>query len=198
MNTSAPHIVLASASPRRKILLEQIGICVEVVAVDVDETPIPHEPPHDYVQRLAKIKAHTAFQQTKKILPVLGADTAVVIENRILGKPQDADHAVEMLSLLSGKAHHVMTAVAMINEQQMLSFVSTTQVSFDHITPEQALAYWQTGEPADKAGAYAIQGLAAMWIKEIKGSFSGVMGLPFYETAQLLKAFNVWVGDITS
>lgn len=192
MSAPITQIVLASASDRRKILLEQIGVVFDVVAVDVDETPQIKEPPLFYVQRLAELKARTALQKIKNNLPVLGADTSVVFENQILGKPRDAQHAVEMLMLLSGKRHHVMTSVAMINnEERLLSFVSTTEVSFDEITPAQAQAYWQTGEPVDKAGAYAIQGLAAMWVKEIKGSYSGVMGLPLYETAQLLKAFDI-------
>jgi septum formation protein len=191
MGTPVTQIVLASASDRRKILLEQMGVVFDVVVVDVDETPHIQETPLLYVQRLAELKARTVLQKIKNNLPVLGADTSVVFENHILGKPRDAQHAVEMLMLLSGKKHHVMTSVAMINQERLLSFVSTTEVSFDEITPAQAQAYWQTSEPADKAGAYAIQGLAAMWIKEIKGSYSGVMGLPLYETAQLLKAFDV-------
>jgi septum formation protein len=194
VNTAAPQIILASASARRKTLLQQIGVRFDVVMVDVDETPHAQEPPHHYVQRLAELKANTAFQKIKTNLPVLGADTTVVFENQILGKPCDADHAVEMLLTLSGKSHQVMTCVTMMNEKRLLSFVNITEVGFDEITRAQALAYWQTGEPTDKAGAYAIQGLAAMWIKEIKGSFSGVMGLPLYETAQLLKAFDVSVG----
>jgi septum formation protein len=191
MSAPTTQIVLASASDRRKILLEQMGVVFDVLAVDVDETPKIQEPPLLYVQRLAELKARTGFQKIKNSLPVLGADTSVVFENQILGKPRDAQHAVEILMLLSGKKHHVMTSVAMINQERLLSFVSTTEVSFDEITPAQAQAYWQTGEPADKAGAYAIQGLAAMWVKEIKGSYSGVMGLPLYETAQLLKAFDI-------
>jgi septum formation protein len=193
MSAPTTQIVLASASARRKILLEQMGVVFDVVAVDVDETPQIQEPPLLYVKRLAELKARTGFKKIKNNLPVLGADTSVVFENQILGKPRDVQHAVEMLMLLSGKAHHVMTAVTMVNKDRLLSCVSTTEVFFDEITPTQALAYWQTGEPVDKAGAYAIQGLAAMWIKEIKGSYSGVMGLPLYETAQLLSAFDVTI-----
>lgn len=193
MSVPITQVVLASASARRKILLEQMGVVFDVVAVEVDETPQIQEPPLLYVQRLAELKARTGFKKIKNNLPVLSADTSVIFENQILGKPRDAQHAVEMLMLLSGKSHHVMTAVAMVNKDRLLSRVSTTEVFFDEITPTQALAYWQTGEPADKAGAYAIQGLAAIWIKEIKGSYSGVMGLPLYETAQLLNAFDVTI-----
>lgn len=185
------QIILASASSRRQTLLKQIGVTFEVMTVDIDETPRKHELPHHYVKRLSEEKARTAFEQSTKQRPVLGADTTVAINGMVLGKPQHQEEAIDMLMMLSGKTHQVMTAVTVLNQQCEQSIVNITEVTFANITRQQAHTYWQTGEPSDKAGAYAIQGLAAVWITNIKGSFSSVMGLPLYETAQLLRAFNI-------
>lgn len=186
-----PQIILASASLRRQQLLDQIGIAYDVLAVDIDESLLPAEAAYHYVKRLAEEKAQAGFSKSDKKIPVLGADTTVVVDETPLGKPIDENDAINMLMRLSGKTHRVMTGVALVDGVRMLSSVNITEVSFDEVGVEAARAYWRTGEAADKAGAYAIQGLAAVWIKEIKGSFSGVMGLPLYETAQLLSAFNV-------
>lgn len=187
------RIVLASASERRKHLLDQIGVSYDVVIVDINETPHKNETPVDYVKRLAEEKAKAGFEKSTKQFPALGADTTVVIDGCILGKPNNTQHSIDMLMRLSGKTHQVMTGVSMIDQYHQKSFVNITDVTFSDISQEQALAYWQTGEPRDKAGSYAIQGYAAIWVKEIKGSFSSVVGLPLYETAQLLNTFGVMV-----
>ena len=193
MNKS-PLIFLASASPRRRELLQQIGVSFELIKTDVDETPLLNENPTAYVKRLAQAKASAGWQQVEQgllRLPVLGADTTVVCDGKFLGKPRDKNDVISMLTLLSGRTHQVLSGVAMVYEQKILSRVSVTDVTFNKITTTQIEAYWQTGEPMDKAGSYAIQGFAAIFVKEIKGSFSNVVGLPLYETAELLQAFNI-------
>jgi len=181
------HLILASASPRRAELLQQIGIEFDIKAVDVDETPLTGELPYDYVRRLAikKATAAKAFYPGQDVL-VLGSDTAVVIDEEILGKPDNKEHALTMLRKLSGKSHTVLTSAAIIGPQDEC-VVSESKVTFTSITDNQLEWYWLTGEPQDRAGAYAIQGKAAIFISRLEGSFSGVMGLPLYETAQLLK-----------
>lgn len=181
------QLILASASPRRAELLQQIGVEFEIKAVVVDETPLDSELPYDYVRRLAMEKAMMA----KAFYPaygslVLGSDTAVVLDGEILGKPVNQEHAFTMLRKLSGKSHAVLTSVAIIGQQDEC-IVSESKVTFANITETELERYWLTGEPRDKAGAYAIQGKAAVFISRLEGSFSGVMGLPLYETAQLLK-----------
>ncbi|PAU75627.1 Maf family protein [Halomonas salipaludis] len=175
---------LASASPRRRELLASIGVAVEVYPVDIDETPWPDEAPRSYVQRLARGKALAGAVGSQ--LPTLGSDTAVVLNGQILGKPRDQAHATEMLGALAGTTHQVLTAVAVSGPAGLLECCVTSQVTLRDIDAHEIAAYWATGEPADKAGGYAIQGLAAVFVAELQGSHSAVVGLPLYETAALL------------
>ncbi|MDR5905517.1 Maf family protein [Franzmannia qiaohouensis] len=185
---------LASASPRRRDLLASIGVAVEVHPVDIDETPWPDEAPRDYVQRLARSKALAGAAGSQ--LPTLGSDTAVVLNGQIFGKPRDQAHAAEMLSALAGTTHQVLTAVAVSGPAGLLECCVTSQVTLRDIDAHEIAAYWATGEPADKAGGYAIQGLAAVFVAEMQGSHSAVVGLPLYETATLLTRQGVplWSG----
>ncbi len=187
------QIILASASPRRRELLDQIGIKTLVHAVDIDESQKGNETVLDYVQRLAIEKARAGFQlfgQSQQ-LPVLGSDTIVEIAGTVLGKPESRQHAKQMLRQLSEEKHTVHTSVAIVTTEQELIETSTTLVQFKKLEEQEINDYVATGEPDDKAGAYAIQGIAAQFIKNIDGSFSGVMGLPLYETAQLLKRCGI-------
>jgi septum formation protein len=184
-------IFLASSSPRRRELLLQIGVDHEVIRVDVDETPHPGEAPSEYVIRLALEKARAGRKLSPDLqIPVLAADTAVVVEGKILGKPADHSDALRMLQLLSGRRHKVLTGVAIIGSEER-SRLSVSRVSFRTISPAEAEKYWQSGEPADKAGAYGIQGLGALFINGLEGSFSGVMGLPLFETGELLRSAGI-------
>ena len=189
---SGPLICLASRSPRRRALLEQIGVAHRVVPVDVAESRRPGEPVQDYVQRLALEKARAGAERTpgRVGLPVLGADTVVVIDGRVLGKPAGRDEALAMLALLSGRAHEVLTGVALVARRAALR-LSVSQVWFRSLSAAERAAYWETGEPSGKAGAYAIQGHAGAFIARLEGSYSGVMGLPLYETAELLRGFSI-------
>jgi len=180
-----PHIILASASPRRSELLKQIGISHRIMAVDIDETPLANESPLAYVERVAAEKSAVCQALLNDNLPVLSADTSVICDDQIMGKPIDLDHAISMLSRLSGRSHQVYSAVSLRGDHHWQA-LSISEVTFKPLRTEEIVAYWQTGEPRDKAGAYAIQGLASTFIESITGSFSGVMGLPLYETAQLL------------
>ena len=184
-----PQIYLASRSPRRQELLRQVGVRFELLPADVPEQRKRGQSPADYAIETALVKARAA--RAPQPLPVLGADTDVVIDDEILGKPRDRDEAVAMLSRLSGRTHEVFSAVAAVLDGRSETALVVTRVSFGAITPQQARAYWDTGEPADKAGAYAIQGFGAQFVKEIHGSYSGVVGLPLYETLQLLERFGV-------
>ena len=179
------HIILASASPRRKELLDQIKVIYEVYPVDIDETPKPNENPLDYVQRVAAEKSATCVAQLNPSVPVLAADTSVILNGVIMGKPKDQRDALAMLMQLSGKTHQVYTALSLRGREHS-QVVSKTDVTFRTLTEQEILTYWQTGEPLDKAGSYAIQGLGGVFVESIKGSFSGVVGLPLFETAQLL------------
>ena len=179
-------IYLASRSPRRKQLLEQIGVDFELVDIDIDETWDGREPARQYVQRLALEKANTARKFLEGQPPVLAADTAVVLDERVLGKAVTQDEAREMLSMLSGRTHHVYSAVALLTTREQVQ-ISTSRVSFRPLTAGEIDAYCATGEPLGKAGAYAIQGRAAAFIERLEGSYSGVMGLPLYETAGMLR-----------
>lgn len=180
------QVYLASQSPRRRELLGQIGVSHTVIAVDLDEAPRPGEVPEDYARRVALDKARAGRAATPDSrVPVLAADTLVTLDGRILGKPRDAEEAAAMLGLLSGRTHRVLSAVALIGAEERLA-LSESQVSFRAIPDWEARAYWATGEPADKAGGYAIQGLGALFVRELRGSYSGVMGLPLHETALLL------------
>jgi septum formation protein len=180
-----PQIILASASPRRSELLKQIGISHRIMAVDINETPLANESPLAYVERVAAEKSAACQVLLNDNLPVLSADTSVICDGEIMGKPLDLDHAVSMLSRLSGRSHQVYSAVSLRGDAHWQA-LSISEVKFKPLSTDEIIAYWQTGEPCDKAGAYAIQGLASTFIESITGSFSGVMGLPLYETAQLL------------
>lgn len=184
-------IFLASSSPRRRELLTQIGVAHDVIAVGVDETLHPGEAPELYVVRLALAKAQ-AGHAIAGAGPVLGADTAVVIDGAILGKPRDRAEALAMLARLSGRTHHVYTGVALVDaERKAHSLLSVSAVSFRNIAEAERISYWDSGEPADKAGAYAVQGLGAIFIERLEGSYSGVMGLPLFETAALLRGCGI-------
>ncbi len=180
-------IILASQSPRRAELLRQVGIDFERRVADVDERARPGETPAAYVRRVALAKAKSAHAGAPSASPVLAADTAVVIDGRILGKPRNRDDALAMLALLSGRTHEVLSGVALLTTEPAYR-LSTSRVSFRPVTPEEAAAYWATGEPADKAGGYAVQGLGAAFIKRIEGSYSGIMGLPLFETLEMLRS----------
>lgn len=185
-------IYLASASPRRRELLAQIGVRYRLLNVQVSEVQQDNESPRDYVQRVAldKARAGRVMLDPSENRPVLGADTAVVIDGEVLGKPRDHDDALAMLLRLSGREHEVLSGVALIDSEER-SCVHTSRVSFRELAPAECERYWQTGECEDKAGAYAIQGYAAAFICELQGSYSGVMGLPLFETAQLLQQAGV-------
>ncbi|GAC1306726.1 MAG: Maf family protein [Steroidobacteraceae bacterium] len=181
-------VYLASSSPRRRELLTQIDVAFVVLGVAVDESADAAETPSAYVTRVAAQKARAGWRHrpTGRPAPVLAADTAVVLDHEILGKPRDAQDARRMLLRLSGRTHAVLTAVAVANEQGVVARLSSSEVTFRSISVAEADAYWATGEPRDKAGGYAIQGAAAVFIENLHGSYSGVMGLPLFETAQLL------------
>ena len=194
----APQVILASASPRRRELLEQIGIHARVQAVDIDESRYPDEPVLSFVQRLAKEKAQAGARLINNEaagdetgLPVLGSDTVVEADGVILGKPEDRHHAKVMLQMLSGTTHRVHTAVAVVFRDQVLIDTSSSDVRFKTLDDSEIAAYVETGEADDKAGSYAIQGIAAQFIENIDGSFSGVMGLPIFETVRLLKQCGI-------
>ncbi len=188
---SASGLLLASTSPRRREILGALRLDFGVCHVDVDETPLDGESPEEMVLRLATAKVEAA--DTAPSTLVLGADTAVVVDDHILGKPRDEAHCLAMLSLLSGRAHQVVTGVALHTSAGTTTALSTTDVHFREIGRDEALAYWQSGEPCDKAGAYAIQGLGGAFVTRIDGSYSGVVGLPVYETLQLLDAAGLRV-----
>jgi septum formation protein len=179
------QIILASASPRRKELLSQINIIPIIHPVDLDETPLPDEKPLAYVQRLAAEKSALCEATLTTRLPVLAADTAVVIDDWIMGKPKNQEDGIAMLTRLSGRTHQVYSAVSLRGKQHWQT-ASVTEVTFRNLTESEMLAYWHIGEPADKAGGYAIQGLGSVFVASIKGSYSGVMGLPLFETVELL------------
>ena len=187
-------VYLASESPRRRELLQQIGVPFRVVGAAVDESVRSGEAPAAYVARLAAAKADVGWERNRGAIdgPVLAADTSVVLDAKILGKPADREDAEAMLRQLSGRTHEVLTAVALRTVNGLRSRLSRSEVTFRRIAAAEARAYWETGEPCDKAGAYAIQGRAAVFIAELRGSYSGVMGLPLFETAELLSEAGVW------
>lgn len=201
-----PHqsIYLASASPRRRELLKQAGVRFEVLLLrthpsrmDVDETPLAGEDPRDYVLRLARAKAETACMALRMrrlpIHPVLAADTSVTLDGTIIGKPADHAEAESMLARLAGRSHEVLTAVAMAYEERVEVMLSVSRVEFAPLDARRIRQYVASGESHDKAGAYAIQGKAATFVARLEGSYSGVMGLPLFETMQLLQKFGMEV-----
>lgn len=197
------EIYLASRSPRRLELLQQMGIACKTVLLreethrlrDVDERPLPGENPYIYVERMAKMKAEIgvlrARQRALPVMPMLGADTIVVFNGTIFGKPSDAADAKRMLKLLSGTQHEVLTGVAVTDGTRLLHDTSISRVRFRDLTESEINNYIASGEPTGKAGAYAIQGIAAVFVERLEGSYSGVMGLPIFETSMLLSQFGI-------
>lgn len=192
-----PVLCLASMSPRRRELLAQIGVPHIVVAAHADESLLPAESPADYVARLARLKATTVWKRGE-VLPVLAADTTVVLDGTVYGKPADRADGLAMLAALSGATHEVLTAVALATARGVALRVSRSSVRFREIGRAELEAYWDTGEPRDKAGGYAIQGYGAVFVAALSGSYSGVMGLPLLETAELLRDAGIpyWRGAL--
>ena len=193
--TADPVLCLASMSPRRRELLAQIGVPHTVVAAHVDEDLLPAEQPADYVARLARLKAITV-RRHGEVLPVLAADTTVVLEGSVYGKPAGRADGLAMLTALAGKTHQVLTAVALATDRSVVLRVNCSSVRFRDIERAEMEAYWETGEPRDKAGGYAIQGYGAVFVTALSGSYSSVMGLPLLETAELLRDAGIryWIG----
>ncbi len=187
-------LYLASQSPRRRELLAQLGYQFDCLVTNVDETRQPGESAGDYVTRLAEEKASAGLAALQSgadsDMLVLGADTIVVVDEQVLEKPEDQQDAARMMQLLSGRSHQVMTAIALASSKGCVSQKVETRVSFRDLTDDEILAYWQTGEPADKAGGYGIQGIAGKFVSRIDGSYSAVVGLPLMETDQLIRAQN--------
>ena len=200
MNRMPTFVYLASQSPRRRQLLEQLGVAYELLLPDADEDAealevvLPHEAPRAYVQRVTQRKLDAALARLKHRqlppAPVLCSDTTVALGNTILGKPEDAPDAQRMLRALSGQTHRVLTAVTLGTPRKRAQALSVSHVRFATLTPQQIKAYAHSGEPLGKAGACAVQGRAAAFIEHIRGSYSGIMGLPMFETAQLLRDFG--------
>ncbi|MEA3109755.1 MAG: nucleoside triphosphate pyrophosphatase [Gammaproteobacteria bacterium] len=190
---SANFVYLASGSPRRRELLAQIGVPFQVLTVTVDEAHLPGELPDAYVLRLARQKADAGWRARPALSasPVLAADTTVVLDGKILAKPTDRRDGERMLRELGGRTHEVLTAVAVATTPGLSSRTSRSEVTFRAISAAEARDYWATSEPLDKAGGYAIQGGAAVFVADLKGSYSGVMGLPLFETAELLEQAGV-------
>ena len=185
------QIILASASPRRRELLEQLAVNFSVMPADIDETPRNNELPSSYVMRMAREKAQAILAaQTVENAVVIGSDTSVVMENQIFGKPENKQHAIDMLSSLSGATHQVLTAVTVAGAKQSFDALSQSDVTFRRLSADELEHYWSTKEPLGKAGGYAIQGFAARFIQHLSGSYSGVMGLPLFETASLLTEYG--------
>ena len=186
---SVPLLHLASSSPRRGAILEQMGLEFSAAGVDIDERPHPGESAEIMVVRLAVEKAGAACCGPETV--VIGADTAVVLDGEVFGKPCDEADGLRMLAALSGCSHQVMTGVAVRSARGVESVLSVTEVKFRDIGPDEAREYWQSGEPRDKAGAYAIQGLAGDFVEVVTGSYTGVVGLPVFETARLLQLVGI-------
>ncbi|MHA6673193.1 Maf family protein [Enterobacter mori] len=183
-------IYLASGSPRRQELLTQLGVSFERIVTGIEEKRAEGESAQQYVSRLAREKAQAGVVQTPRDLPVLGADTIVILNGEVLEKPHDADHAARMLRKMSGQTHQVMTAVALADSQNVLDWLVVTDVTFRVLTDDEIAAYIASGEPMDKAGAYGIQGLGGCFVRKINGSYHAVVGLPLVETYELLSNFN--------
>ena len=184
-------LVLASSSPRRRQILNDLGVSFSVQSADIDEQVHAAELPIDYVQRLALEKCQRVLSRSDQEITVLGSDTSVIIGAQILGKPQSEQQAVDMLMSLSGNWHKVMTAVAILNRDKQRQIVVCSDVEFCHLNEQMCRRYWSTGEPADKAGSYAIQGIGARFVRQIRGSYSAIVGLPVAETAELLAEFEI-------
>lgn len=182
---------LASASPRRRELLQQIGVPHRRIDAPIDESVLPGEAPAAYVERLARAKAAAGLATLGGEGCVLGADTAVVLDGRILGKPVDRADGLAMLAALAGRGHEVLTAVAVADAERCVARVVRSTVHFRPLAAGEAEAYWNTGEPQDKAGGYAVQGRAAIFVERLEGSYSAVVGLPLAETAALLAEFGI-------
>ena len=191
MTVATARLILASASPRRAELLAQIGVPHEVRAAHVDERLLPGESPATGATRLAIAKARAVQAVAGATRPVLGADTIVVLDGVPLGKPRDRSDALGMLGRLSGRTHQVLSAVALATAAGITHRLSDSAVRFRALTSAECAAYWETGEPRDKAGAYAVQGLGAVFVAALAGSYSGVMGLPLFETAELLATAGI-------
>ncbi|HPF25973.1 MAG TPA: nucleoside triphosphate pyrophosphatase [Steroidobacteraceae bacterium] len=189
--TVDPVLCLASASPRRQSLLRQIGVPFVVDVADLDESQQRDEAPDAYVERLARAKALAVWERRAGDLPVLGADTTVVVDGAILGKPSDQQEAVTMLARLSARQHVVLTSIALMSSAGLRQRTSLSKVSFRATTAAERQAYWRSGEPVGKAGGYAVQGFGAVFIESLQGSYSGVMGLPLHETAELLRVADI-------
>ena len=187
-------IYLASASPRRRELLRQLGVEFEAMPSNILEVRQTGESPADYVLRVARDKAQFVAKLVNErglpVFPVLGADTEVVLDGEILGKPQDRVHGMALLRRLSGRTHEVLSAVCVVDQDSVHAALSTSRVTFSPLTEAEIVHYWETDEPADKAGAYAIQGKAAAFIERLEGSYSAVMGLPLHELAEILKKID--------
>ena len=183
-----PKVYLASGSPRRSELLMQMGVTFDILRLEIDETLLENESAIHYVERLAKAKAQAGWKSlgSDGKHAVIAADTSVIVDHAILGKPDNDEQARSMLQLLSGRQHQVLTAVTLIQDKRVLCRLSKSYVTFSVLTLKEIDWYLSTGEGRDKAGSYAVQGLAAMFIADIRGSYSGIMGLPVHETRELL------------
>ena len=199
-----PQIYLASQSPRRRALIEQLGIRYQALAVEVDESPLPGEAATDFVMRLAAEKAYAGWRiVADQSVPVVGADTCIVLDQQIVGKPVDREQGIELLKSYSGRAHLVVTGIAIVGPESGKrgaavvhhARVNRSIVTFRAISDRECEQYWQTGEPKGKAGGYAIQGKAAAFIEKLEGSYSGVMGLPLCEFAELISLFGIQIFD---
>jgi nucleoside triphosphate pyrophosphatase len=191
MDRAEPQLILASASPRRAALLAQLKLTFRVLSSELDEVPRAGESADALVQRLAVAKASTSALQTDQRVPTLGADTVVVCDGVTLGKPRDRADGLAMLAHLSDRSHDVFTAVALVQHARVAVRLSVSRVYFRRISPREAAAYWDSGEPCDKAGGYGIQGIGGIFIRRIEGSFSAIAGLPLAETEALLHTFGV-------
>lgn len=189
MNSSPAVLILASASPRRRELLWQLGVPHQAMAADLDERRLPRETAVECVQRLARQKAEHVWASAGRAagLAVLGADTEVLLDDELLGKPADREHGLRMLQQLSGRTHRVVTAVTLVSADGLRSQLCESSVRFRELSADECARYWDSGEPRGKAGGYAIQGFGAAFIAELSGSYSSVMGLPLFEVANLLR-----------
>lgn len=191
-------IHLASSSPRRQAILAAMGLRFTAAGVDIDESRQPGEAVADMVLRLAMAKAGAARKTLERPWPVIGADTAVAVDDSVLGKPESGEDALRMLASLSGRSHKVFTGVALDHAGRVTTSLSLTEVRFRDISRDEAHAYWQSGEPLDKAGAYALQGIGGIFVEHIAGSYSGVVGLPVFETAELLRRAGLRILPVES